>query len=413
MNVNILAGTKTERSLLAHHRLWGDLSLRSKFILLFVVVVAGFDLAFILLWQPRANQFIVDLQSEEVRNELKTAGEGMLPYFFQNQIGAIHETLDVIKGRHPNWISLEFRDAGGSRIYPINQTPYDASSLIKLEENIFFREEVVASISAMIDFSEEQAVLRKYGYTMIVFATGIFALAMLAVAIFFEVLIGRRAAGLSKAAEAMAVGDFEAELPNVSGDEIGRLVQGFAEMRQNVFQTQKSLSEAREEAEAATLAKSEFLAVMSHEIRTPQNGLLGTLQLFGTTKLSGKQRKFLRIMNTSGELLLHHVNDVLDLSRLDAGKKKTVSMLFNPNALVTEVIESMRGVADSCGNELCNVTQATIEPTWGDSVRIQQVLYNLVSNANKFTKDGKISIEILQTTTTHSKIGRASCRERV
>lgn len=397
MNVREAATSNSEQQTSFGIRKWRDLSLRSKFIILFVAMVVGFDLAFVLLWQPRANQFIVDLQSSEIQNELATAGEGMIPFLISNQVAAIHETLDVIKGRHKNWIVLVFKDAEGNRIYPLAPPPdLGLQNLVEIEEKVIFRGEHAATICAIVDFSEEQAVLRRYGYSMIAFATMIFVFAMLVIAVFFEILIGRRAAGIAKAAEGLAKGDFNTKLPRASGDEIGRLIQGFAEMREQVFSTQKSLSQAREEAELATQAKSQFLVIMSHEIRTPLNGMLGTLQLFEETKLSAKQREFLSIMNSSGHLLLHHVNDVLDLSRLDAGKEQIVSQTFDPRELASEVMESMRSVADSRGNELTLKTGNAPEISWGDTVRIKQVLYNLLSNANKFTKNGKIEIEVIQ-----------------
>ncbi len=385
-----------------HHHSFGDsrwknLSLRSKFIILFFAMVVCFDLAFVSLWQPRANQFIVDLQSSEVQNELATAGEGMIPFLIQNQVAAIHETLDVIKGRHKNWVVLEFKDPDGSRIYPISPPP-DLSSrdFVKIEQKVMFRGKHAATIGVAVDFSENQAVLRRYGYSMVAFVTVIFVVAMLVLAAFFEVLIGRRVAGIARAAEGLAEGDFSTKLPEASEDEIGRLVQSFGEMREQVFSTQVSLSKAREAAEAAAQAKSQFLAVMSHEIRTPLNGMLGTLQLFEATELSPKQNELISIMNTSGEFLLHHVNDVLDLSRLDADKENYNNQRFSPIELVFEVTESMRSVSDSSGNELILTTERAPEMSWGDPVRIKQVLYNLLSNANKFTKGGKIEVEVVQ-----------------
>ncbi len=376
---------------------WQNLSLRSKFFALSFAVVVGFDLAFVLLWQPRANQFIVDLQSSEVQNELATAGEGMVPFLIQNQVAAIHETLDIIKGRHENWITLKFDDPEGNRIYPISPpTDLGSQDQVEIAQKVIFRGVHAATISAVVDFSVQQAELRKYGYSMIAFATVIFVLAMLVLALAFEVLIGRRAAGIAKATKSMAEGDFSTALPKASGDEIGRLVQGFAEMREQVFRTQESLSTAREDAEAAAHAKSQFLAVMSHEIRTPLNGLLGTLQLLEATDLSRKQKKMTSVMNTSGQLLLHHVNDVLDLYRLDAVAEENDNQRFDLVALVSEVMESMRSVADSQGNELFLVTEDLPEVSWGEPVRVKQVLFNLLSNANKFTKDGKIEIEVIQ-----------------
>lgn len=378
-------------------RKWSNLSLRSKFLILLVSVIVGFDLAFVALWQPKASQFIVDLQSREVRNQLATAGEGMLPFLIQNQLAAIHETLDVIKDRHASWIVLVFKDAEGNRIYPISLPETDATaSLVRIEEVVMFRGEVAATICAMVDFSAEQAVLRRTGYLIVGSVTGLFALAMVILGISFEVLIGRRVIKLSNAADGLAEGNFDADLPLTSGDEIGRLVHRFAEMRDNVFLTQNSLSKAREEAEAAGMAKSQFLAVMSHEIRTPLNGMLGTLQLLEKTKLSKQQNRYLTIMEASGELLLHHVNDVLDMSRLDSGKTKIIKTHFDLDALAKEVIDNMRSVAAKRGNKLICKNAANCQMVWGDSFRIRQVLYNLVSNAIKFTRDGNISIEISQ-----------------
>lgn len=376
---------------------FANLSLRNKFLILLVVVVVGFDIAFVSLWQPRATQFVVDLQSSEVRSELTTAGEGMVPFLIQNQFAAIHETLDVIKSRHENWVVLVLKDANGKRIYPLSPPPdLGSRNLVRLEEKVYFRGEVTAVICAMVDFSEEQEQLARQGYFLIALVTAIFAMAMLVIAVFFEVLIGRRAAKLSTAVESLAEGNFDAELPAESGDEIGRLVQRVSEMRENVFLNQKSLSKAREEAETATQAKSQFLAVMSHEIRTPLNGMLGTLQLLESTKLSKEQSKYLSVMGTSGELLLHHVNDVLDLSRLDAEKVQIFNREFNVNSLVSDVMDSMQSVAQKNRNSLRQKKPAFPEMVWGDSVRIRQVLLNLISNAIKYTQNGDIEVAVSQ-----------------
>ncbi len=156
-----------------------------------------------------------------------------------------------------------------------------------------------------------------------------------------------------------------------------------------------ALVQARDEALAGERAKSDLLAVMSHEVRTPLNGLLGTLELLAQTRLSAQQKDYLRILETSGRLLLHHVNDVLDISRLDSGLMQTNPCPLDLGELCLEVIENQRARAAAQGNQI------TLElPPDGrlgliaDGRLLNQVLLNLVSNAVKFTEAGQITLSV-------------------
>jgi len=155
------------------------------------------------------------------------------------------------------------------------------------------------------------------------------------------------------------------------------------------------LVKARDQAVAGEKAKAEFLAVMSHEIRTPLNGLLGTLALMKDTKLNARQKGHIATMEASGALLLHHVNDVLDISKYEAGKLVPALQTVDLNALVQSVIDNQRDVAARADNAL----------DWGwvgeplpmvrtDPLRLRQVLINLVGNAVKFTENGRITVEV-------------------
>lgn len=158
---------------------------------------------------------------------------------------------------------------------------------------------------------------------------------------------------------------------------------------------EKELYQARDNALAGEKAKAELLAVMSHEMRTPLNGMLGTMELLKETKLTAKQQQYHRIMESSGRLLLHHVNDVLDISRVDSGKAVISKRPVDLAALIGDIVESQSPVAKAGKNDL-----RAFMPKDGrtvincDPVRLRQVLLNLVGNALKFTRKGEVRIEV-------------------
>ncbi|CUH75682.1 PAS domain-containing hybrid sensor histidine kinase/response regulator [Tropicibacter naphthalenivorans] len=174
----------------------------------------------------------------------------------------------------------------------------------------------------------------------------------------------------------------------------GEIFIGFMRDISDRVQAEQALKRARDRAIEGEKHKAELLAVMSHEMRTPLNGLLGTLDLFETDSLNPKQRRHLRIIRNSGKLLLAHVNDVLDISRLDAGKMSMRKTRFDLIALLTEIIESQSGRAAQNGNRLVlSPPSPALHEVYSDPDRIRQIMLNLVGNAIKFTKDGTITIE--------------------
>ena len=153
-----------------------------------------------------------------------------------------------------------------------------------------------------------------------------------------------------------------------------------------------SLIEARIDAEAASRAKSEFLATISHEIRTPLNGLLGMTQAMGMGELSPPQREKLEIARTSGEVLLTLLNDVLDLSKIEAGKIVLENTAFDLEKLVSGVIDNFEATAQAKGLVL-EARIGDVAGTYlGDPTRLRQILYNLISNALKFTEAGRVDL---------------------
>lgn len=155
----------------------------------------------------------------------------------------------------------------------------------------------------------------------------------------------------------------------------------------------RKLNTARETAEVADIAKSQFLARMSHEIRTPMNAILGAGELLSETSLTGDQKRYVSIYQSAGEHLRDLVNSVLDISRIEAGRYKLEETPFNLHRVVKRTTEVFSLEARNKGIELtCIIGAGTPEFLLGDATVLKQVIVNLLGNAVKFTDEGSVTM---------------------
>ncbi len=186
------------------------------------------------------------------------------------------------------------------------------------------------------------------------------------------------------------VAGLTAESARVNG--LNRQLRSEVEERARI---QHDLEIAKEHAEAANIAKSQFLATMSHEIRTPMGGIMGMIELLSQSRLDAQQRGFVELARTSTENLLNVINSILDFSKIEAGKLELEQIPFDLRALVEELGALFTAATQADHVELvCFIASDVDSHVLGDATRLRQILTNLLGNAVKFTHQGEVALQV-------------------
>jgi signal transduction histidine kinase len=286
--------------------------------------------------------------------------------------------------------------SGNAHVTDVYQYNNDGKRGVSVYAPVFDKnQKTIGLVELFTTVDEVLSHSKNFALSMLMVSLCLFAAIVWIPILYIRNVITKPLKSLQEATDKIAQGDMYIHIPErTTNDEVGVLSKNFSSMTQKIKRQKELLIASVEAANNANEAKSNFLAKMSHEIRTPMNAILGIAEIQLRDKtLSPEAEEANRRIYESGDLLLNIINDILDLSKIEAGKLELVPVKYDIPSLVNDTVQLNRLRYESKPIELSiNVDENTPHYLFGDELRVKQVLNNILSNAFKYTDEGSVSL---------------------
>lgn len=400
------------------------MSFRYKFLLVFIAVEAFFVASIVVVNFAAIKNISQDLMQEQLQSSAKLFSEVVITPLMVNDLATIDDAAERFV-EHKNILRVEVLNKDGKLLSSASNKSFkidDYSTFNKLDKQLHqfwdgHQQKIELDKQTYFFYQQDIVVANQvigkhrfiYNATEVLnsiadsnFLTLLIVAIELIIGTIVAILIGfgltRQLNHLSETAERIAQGE-EVSFDGMerSKGEIADLAKTMETMQSRIQQRTAALRRAQQEAQQANEAKSEFLAVMSHEIRTPLNGIIGSLNLIEEEDMAERDAAYLHVIKSSSEHLLSVINDILDYSKIQAGKftlepeAVDLNLLLDGLALFYEPLFSSRGLHFKLEKE--NLDNAYI---YADKVRLQQILNNYLNNALKFTERGGVVLKVVR-----------------
>ncbi len=325
---------------------------------------------------------------------LNVYGKGVLFALSSDGTVVYHPDRNLIASRHN--LGFELQDWTPPDRYGLRKYQYNGQTWLTYSETTEFPQGW-SIYYAVPNASMLKTLLKQTGIQLLLVLT-VFSLLAVILTKLIDIRLSRPVRTIAASIAGIRPLDPDGDIPLEQAGEIRELheiILAVNSLMTQVRQSNHELTAARDAAEAANRAKSEFLANMSHELRTPMNGVIGTAQLLRMTDLSQEQSDYLTSIQHSADSLMALLNDILDLSRIEAGRLELEQRPFSLKEVIGKVIASLNGQARLKGLAL-QLELAPDLPDYvlGDSLRLRQILLNLAGNAIKFTGQGEVRVSV-------------------
>ncbi len=345
---------------------------------------------------PRKIETSVAQAMATVEPVIEVTVEGLVPMLVGGELANVYDQLDLIKERLPIIQEIVLTDDLGRSLYPLFE-PAEMPSGKRIEIQTYQiggKNARLGTIQLVLDLNVIADPIIQEATNQLLLIFGVMLFVTFLTYFLAERVLLTPIQRLTSMMDATALGidDSEVARPKMHSYELETLADSFERARWELRASAEQLKTARDEAEKANKAKTDFLANMSHELRTPLSGVLGITEVLVSENHDPRTKELLNSVHGAGERLLHHLNQILDLTRIETGEMRYFGESFSVSGLVHEITGLFKQTAKAKGIYLKHDSTVDVETVTTDKEKLAQVLTNLVNNAIKFTETGGVTI---------------------